>query len=245
MSLKKGVLLYEGKAKKVFEVQGKPNLVWLEFKNSLTAFNAQKKGEFENKGQINLKITRIIFEYLKSRGVRTHLVEMVSDHEMVCEKVKVVPLEVVVRNYIAGSLAKKFNKTEGEKLNYPLVEFYFKNDELQDPFVSDEQALVMGIVEEQPILSKLKHKAHRINDNLIEFFQACNLQLVDFKVEFGFNADKELILADEITPDSCRLWDVKTLEKLDKDRFRRDLGQVKESYMEVLNRIEKQWSHLC
>ncbi len=242
MSYKKGEFLYEGKAKTIYSVLSDENFVWLEFKNSLTAFNAQKKGEFEGKGKINLEITNHIFKYLQSNDIKTHWVQEMSESEVVCQKLSIIPLEVVVRNITAGSLAKKFNLKEGVQLKKPLVEFFYKKDELGDPFISDEQALVLGFVESQKTLDDLKSRALKINELLIQFFDKCEISLVDFKLEFGFDLKNNILLADEITPDSCRLWNKKTGEKMDKDRFRQDLGLVKESYEEILLKIQQNWS---
>ena len=241
MSFKAGTLLYEGKAKKIFSVQDRDDCLWLEFKNSLTAFNAQKKGQFSGKGQINRDIASAIFRYLQNQGIHTHWVADVGDIYMVCRKVEIVPLEVVIRNRLAGSTAKKFNIEEGLLLDRPLLEFYYKNDELGDPFISDEQALILGFVKNQKILDQIKKVALAINQQLLNFFAKIGIDLVDFKMEFGLTGQGEILLADEISPDSCRLWDAKTQEKLDKDRFRRDLGKVEDSYLEVLNRIKNVW----
>lgn len=234
----KGELLYEGKAKKIYSIPGKSHEVWVEYKNSLTAFNALKKGEFEGKGQINCEITSLIFQYLKRHGVQTHWKENVSAQEMIVEKVNIIPLEVVVRNILAGSTAKKLGIEEGKRLQKPLVEFYYKDDALGDPFLSDDQILMMEISNEQD-LKELKAKALQINSLLKDLFRAAGIELVDFKIEFGKDLKGQILLADEISPDCCRLWDLKTQEKLDKDRFRRDLGQVKESYEEVLKRLKE------
>ncbi len=234
----KGELLYEGKAKKIYSIPGKANEVWVEFKNSLTAFNALKKGEFEGKGRINCEIATLIFQYLKKKGVPSHWIENPGPSEMIVEKVQIIPLEVVVRNTLAGSTAKKLGIEEGKKLQKPLVEFYYKDDALADPFVSDDQILMMEISNEQEI-KILKAKALQINDLLKDLFQAAGIELIDFKIEFGKNRQGEVLLADEISPDCCRLWDLKSREKLDKDRFRRDLGSVKESYEEVLKRLQE------
>ncbi len=215
--------------------------MWIEFKDSLTAFNAQKKGSFEEKGVVNKRIALLTFRYLKSRGIPSHVVADLSEREMVCEKLSIIPLEVVVRNWLAGSTAKKFALDEGTALEKPLVEFYYKKDELNDPFVSDDQALMLKTVEKQETLNELKIKALEVNKALSDFFKAIGIRLIDFKIEFGFDKNGKILLGDEITPDSCRLWDLATLEKLDKDRFRRDLGKVAESYLEVLNRITGYW----
>lgn len=241
MNYKKGEFLYEGKAKRIFQVKGEKDLLWIEFKDSLTAFNAQKKGSFEEKGVVNKRIALLTFRYLKSRGIPSHVVADLSEREMVCEKLSIIPLEVVVRNWLAGSTAKKFALDEGTALEQPLVEFYYKKDELNDPFVSDDQALMLKTVEKQETLNELKIRALEVNKALSDFFKAIGIRLIDFKIEFGFDKNGKILLGDEITPDSCRLWDLTTLEKLDKDRFRRDLGKVAESYLEVLNRMTGYW----
>lgn len=240
----KGDFLYEGKAKRIFAVKGTDKLLWLEFKDSMTAFNGVKKEEVQQKGQINTAIATSIFNFLSRHGVAHHWVQTVSANEMVCEKLKMIPLEVVVRNILAGSTAKKFNIEEGRALNQPLVEFFYKDDSLNDPFISDEQALMLQVVPDQRDLSELKVLALNVNQCLKNFFSDMGLTLVDFKLEFGWNELGKKVLGDEITPDSCRIWDSKTNEKLDKDRFRRDLGQVTESYNEILNRIKKVWGEM-
>lgn len=227
-------MIYEGKAKKVFQWDDASYL--LEFKDSLTAFNALKKGSFEAKGSINRDIAALIFETLIRDSVPTHYQRKEGPTGMIVDKVEIIPLEVVVRNVLAGSTAKKLGIDEGKKLNEPLVEFYFKKDELQDPFVSDDQVMMMEIANESEI-KVLKEMALKINQSLKSLFNKIEIELIDFKVEFGKNLKGQIILADEVTPDCCRLWDQKTGEKMDKDRFRRDLGQVRESYMEVLNRL--------
>ena len=237
MNQAKGHLLYEGKAKKIFSIPGKPHEVLVEYKNSLTAFNALKKGEFDGKGSVNRDITSLIFRHLKKHGVKTHWHSDVGETEMIVEKVNIIPLEVVVRNTLAGSTAKKFGIEEGKKLQKPLVEFYYKNDELQDPFMSDDQVLMLEIATEQEI-REIKLKALQINSHLKDLFREAGIDLVDFKIEFGKDLQGEILLADEISPDCCRLWDLKTQEKMDKDRFRRDLGHVKESYRQVLERLK-------
>lgn len=234
----KAELLYEGKAKKMYAVQGRPEEVWVEYKDSLTAFNAQKTGSFSGKGMINAKITSLLYGRLKSAGIPTHLIQDVSDTEMICQKLTIIPLEVVTRNVLAGSTAKKLGKAEGTKMDKPLVEFYYKDDALGDPFLSDDQALMMGAVPRREDLETLKTKALEVNRVLTAEFAKAGLQLIDFKLEFGRNAKGEIVLADEVSPDTCRLWDMKTGEKFDKDRFRRDLGRVEESYQEVLNRLK-------
>lgn len=237
----KGPMTYEGKAKKIFEVVGEPEMVWVEYKDSLTAFNAQKKSSFEGKGKINSQITKVLFEALKKSGVPHHLVEFMSPIDVVCRKVKIIPLEVVVRNVLAGSTAKKLGIEEGTPLKNPLVEFYLKDDDLGDPFVSDDQALAIGASTSKEELAELKQLALSVNQSLLKVFSEIGIRLIDFKIELGRDAEGKILLADEISPDTCRLWDLASGEKLDKDRFRRDLGKVKESYQEVLNRLTH-WS---
>jgi phosphoribosylaminoimidazole-succinocarboxamide synthase len=229
--------LYEGKAKRLYSVDGKPELVWVEYKDDLTAFNAQKKGSFSGKGETNFEICRLIFERLQKSGVTTHLRECPKPGVMVVDRLEMIPLEVVVRNWLAGSTAKKFAIEEGTPLKKPLVEFYYKKDELNDPFISDDQALMLEIATREE-LERLKVLGLQVNAELVKIFSACGIRLVDFKIEFGRNMRGEIVLGDEISPDSCRLWDEKTLEKLDKDRFRRDLGDVEGKYREVLARLQ-------
>lgn len=236
MNYIKGDQLYEGKAKVAFHVQGHDDLVWLDFKNSLTAFNAEKKGEFDGKGVVNNKISTLIFKYLDSKGVESHWVDSPNDQVMVAKKVEIILAEVVVRNTLAGSTAKKFGIEEGKKLDSPLVEFYYKDDALGDPFMSDAQAVMMNVASAAE-LEELKRQALSVNKELLELFAMIDIQLVDFKIEFGRSIDGRILLADEITPDTCRLWDINTGEKMDKDRFRRDLGSIKEMYEEVLKRL--------
>lgn len=240
--VRRGAMIYEGKAKRLFQVEGHPEWILQEFKDSLTAFNAQKKGEFENKGRLNRDITSLVFRFLASRGIVSHRVMDLGTNEMVTEKLEMLKVEVVVRNILAGSTAKKFGIEEGTPLEKPLTEFYYKDDALGDPFISDEQALLLKVCKAQGELDELKSLALRVNEGLVEFFAAVHLRLVDFKIEFGRRANGQIVLADEITPDSCRLWDKKTGERMDKDRFRRDLGNVKESYEEVFGRLRDAWS---
>lgn len=234
----KGRLLYEGKAKKIFEILENSHQVLVEFKNSLTAFNAQKKGEFESKGRLNCQISTLLFQALAKDKISSHHHKTISDHEMIVDRVEIIPLEVVVRNVIAGSLAKKLGRTEGEKLNSPLVEFYFKDDALADPFVSDDQILAFAWATAKE-LEILKAQALKINQVLQKIFLQAGILLVDFKIEFGRNSKGDIVLADEISPDCARLWDLKTLEKMDKDRFRRDLGNIAESYQTVYSRLKE------
>lgn len=232
-------MIYEGKAKRIFSTD-EPGMLIMEFKDSLTAFNALKKGSFEGKGQVNRNIAALIFKELKKAGVNSHFVENQGDFDMKVRAVKIIPLEVVVRNVLAGSTAKKMGIEEGRVLPKPLVEFYYKDDALADPFVSDDQITIFNIATEDEI-KELKLQALKVNDVLRTLFLKIGLKLIDFKLEFGRLEQGidlgQIVLADEITPDCCRLWDVETNEKYDKDRFRRDLGKVDESYQAVLNRL--------
>jgi phosphoribosylaminoimidazole-succinocarboxamide synthase len=245
MSYRKGELIYEGKAKRLFKVEDHPEWILQEFKDSLTAFNAQKKGQFENKGRLNRDITSLVFRYLDSKGIPSHRIADLGTNEMITAKLEMLKVEVVVRNVLAGSTAKKFGIEEGTPLERPLTEFYYKEDVLNDPFISDEQALMMKVAKSQNELDSLKALALRVNEALLGFFGAVGLSLVDFKIEIGRRLNErgetEFLLADEITPDSCRLWDKQTGERMDKDRFRRDLGNVKESYEEVYTRLREVW----
>lgn len=236
----KGQKIYEGKAKIVYAVEGRSDLCWVEYKDSLTAFNAQKKGSFAAKGILNRNIASRIFAFLKERGVDNHWLENKGEREMICRQVEIVPIEVVVRNRLAGSTAKKFGIEEGREIAEPLVEFYFKKDELGDPFMSDDQALAIGAARNRGELDELKRQALVCNKLLQEFFKKIGVELIDFKLEFG-RRDGKVLLADEVSPDTCRLWDLATGEKLDKDRFRRDLGRVEESYQEIWQRIQSAW----
>lgn len=242
MSWQKAEQIYDGKGKRIFSLKGKEGFVLQEFKNQLTAFNAVKKEELEGKGELNCLMTSCIFKYLEAQGVPTHFVEKLSNTSVVTKKLAMIPLEVVVRNIMAGSTAKKLGIVEGTLIAQPLVEFYYKKDELADPFISDDQALLLKTVDSQKELDELKNLGLKINESLKKFFATCDIKLVDFKLEFGKNEKGKIVLGDEISPDSCRLWDQKTNEKMDKDRFRRDLGQVKEMYQEVWSRMQNKWS---
>ncbi len=230
-------LIYEGKAKKIYQTENSSQVL-MEFKDSLTAFNALKKGEFKGKGELNCQISTLIFKLLTKSKIKHHWIETRDKNSMLVEKTKIIPLEVVVRNFVAGSLAKKLGLTEGQRLNQPVVEFYYKKDELNDPFVNDEQIIAFGWAD-SATLNVLKMAALEINLVLQKLLQKVGLKLIDFKTEFGRNQAGEIILSDEISPDCMRIWDDKTDKKLDKDRFRQDLGEVEEAYTEVFNRLEK------
>ncbi len=229
-------LLYEGKGKKIYQAKAPHELI-MYFKDDLTAFNALKKGSFSGKGELNCQISTRIFDLLKRSGVLSHHLETISKNEMRVLKTQIIPLEVVVRNISAGSFAQKFQIASGEPLKTPLVEYYFKNDELKDPFVSEGQILHFGWCSDLE-LQNIKKEALRINEVLVKNFAKRSLMLVDFKIEFGRTADGKVILADEISPDCMRLWDQKTGERLDKDRFRMDLGDVGAGYSRILKELE-------
>lgn len=229
--------IYEGKAKKIFATADR-NQVVMEFKNDLTAFNALKKGQFEGKGELNCEISTLIFNELIKNQISLHWIKTFEKNKMLVFKTHIIPLEVVVRNRIAGSLAKKFKIPEGQVLKSPLLEFYFKNDELQDPFVSDDQIKAFGWATDED-LQQIKKITFKINGILQSLFLKCELSLVDFKIEFGKLPSGEIVLADEISPDSMRLWDVHTNEKMDKDRFRFDLGDVQTGYRTILNKLKE------
>ncbi|PZT47876.1 phosphoribosylaminoimidazolesuccinocarboxamide synthase [Helicobacter valdiviensis] len=229
-------MMYEGKGKKLFFTED-ANLVVSQFKDDLTAFNAEKRGSEQGKGILNCKISSEIFKLLEQNGIKTHYVETLSDDKMLCKKVNIIPIEVVVRNVATGSLSKRLGIKEGSVLPFTLVEFYYKDDALGDPLINDEHALILGCAKSIEVLDKLRENGRAVNEVLRKFFDEKNLILVDFKLEFGIDSQGEILLADEITPDSCRFWDKDTKEKLDKDRFRQDLGNVKMAYEEILKRI--------
>lgn len=236
---KKAEELYEGKAKKIFAVEREPELLWQVFKDSFTAFNGEKKATMPGKGKLNCAISSVLYRELENKGVKTHFMAQMSEVEIVTRKLEMIPLEVVVRNRLAGSTAKKFQIEEGSPLPTPLTEFYFKRDELGDPFISDEQAMMLGAVRKREDLTQLKMLALTVNQCLLSIFNEAGIDLIDFKLEFGYGVEGDIVLGDEISPDSCRLWDQKTKNKMDKDRFRRDLGDVLENYHEVLDRLLK------
>ncbi len=231
-------LVYEGKTKKLFSCED-GDLLIAEFKDDLTAGNAAKKGFQEGKGALNCKISNQILKLLEEYGINTHLVKILDDTHQLIKKVNIIPIEVVVRNVATGSLTKRLGISDGKVLPFALVEFYYKNDDLNDPLLNDEHCIMLDLVKSESDLEELKRLAREINSILKRFFASKNLTLVDFKVEFGTDKDGNILLADEISPDSCRFWDSKTNEKLDKDVFRQDLGSVKVAYEEVLNRILK------
>jgi len=233
--MEKRELLYEGKAKKVYKTDAEDVLI-VDYKDDATAFNGQKKGTIVGKGAINNRMTNHIFRLLEKEGVPTHYIEELSDRETAVKKVEIVPLEVIVRNVAAGSFSKKLGIEEGRKLLCPTLEFSYKDDDLGDPFINGYYALALGLATEEEIELIGKY-AFQVNDVMIKYFDSIGIELIDFKIEFGRTADGTIILADEISPDTCRLWDKNTREKLDKDRFRRDLGNVEDAYAEVFKRL--------
>ncbi len=230
-------MLYEGKAKKVFATEN-PDEVVIYYKDDATAFNGLKKGTIVDKGVMNNTITTFFFDLLAKNGIPHHQLKKLSDREVLCKKVRIIPLEVIVRNIAAGSLAKKMGVEEGLPLKKPIIELCYKNDELGDPMVNDDYAEAFGIATDKQV-AEIKSTALKINDVLKKFLAERKVRLIDFKLEFGVDADGKVILADEITPDTARLWDADTNEKLDKDRFRRDLGNVEEAYQEIIRRLTK------
>ncbi len=227
--------LYEGKAKKVFTTDN-PELLIVAYKDDATAFNGLKKGTIAGKGVINNKMSNLLMQRLEKAGIPTHFVEELSDRETLVKKVSIVPLEVIIRNIAAGSFSKRYGVDEGFVFEKPTIEFSYKNDELGDPLMNSYHAIAMKLATEDEI-ETIKKYAFGVNEQLRAFWAGCGVTLVDFKLEFGRLSDGTIVLADEISPDTCRLWDSKTGEKLDKDRFRRDLGGVEDAYAEVMKRL--------
>ncbi len=234
-NIEKKEQLYEGKAKKVYATND-PDLVIVDYKDDATAFNGEKKGTIAGKGVINNKMTNFMFKMLEKEGVPTHLVEEISDRETIVKKVSIVPLEVIIRNVAAGSFSKRMGVEEGKQLLCPILEYSYKNDDLGDPFINDYYALALGIATKEELDTIAKY-AFKVNEFMVKFFKGLNIDLIDFKIEFGKTSDGTIILADEISPDTCRFWDSTTHEKLDKDRFRRDMGGVEEAYQEIMKRL--------
>lgn len=233
--MNKGQLLYEGKAKRLYATEDS-NILFVEYKDSATAFNGEKKEEIAGKGVLNNRITTLIFEKLQSKGIVSHFVKRISDHEQLVRKVEIIPIELVVRNIAAGSLAKRLGLEEGTPLKRPIVEYYYKNDDLGDPHISPEHIDVLGIATPEEVQA-LYDGGLRVNEVLRPLFAEIGVELIDFKLEFGRDAEGNVLLADEISPDTCRLWDAKTKQKLDKDVFRRNLGSLTEVYEIILTRL--------
>ena len=232
--MKKLEQLYEGKAKKVYATDD-PDIVIVDYKDDATAFNGLKKGTISGKGVINNKMSNMMFRIMEQHGIPTHFVEELSDRETAVKKVQIVPLEVIIRNTAAGSFSKRYGVPEGTKLATTVFEFSYKNDDLGDPLLNDYHALALNLATQEEI-DTIKNMAFRVNDIMKEFFKGLNIDLIDFKLEFG-RFHGQIILADEISPDTCRFWDMTTGEKLDKDRFRRDMGGVEDAYKEVFARL--------
>ena len=233
--MEKKELLYEGKAKKVFATDN-PEVLLVSYKDDATAFNGLKKGTISGKGAINNRVTNSMMRLLEKDGVPTHFIEELNDRETLVKKVSIVPLEVIIRNISAGSFAKRYGVKEGIVFARPTIEFSYKNDELGDPLINEYHALALGLATAEEI-ETIKTLAFKVNDFLKAFFKKLSIDLVDFKLEFGRLSDGTIVLADEISPDTCRFWDCDTHEKLDKDRFRRDLGGVEDAYREIMKRI--------
>lgn len=229
-------MMYEGKAKKIYATD-KTDEVIVYYKDDATAFNGEKKGQIEDKGVMNNAITATLFEILAQNGVPTHFIEKLNDREQLCKKVEIVPLEVIVRNVAAGSMAKRLGLEEGTELKTTVFELSYKDDSLGDPLINDYHAVAIGATTFEE-LNKIYELTAKVNDILKGLFLKANINLIDFKLEFG-RYNGEIVLADEISPDTCRFWDATTGEKLDKDRFRRDLGNVKDAYVEILSRLQK------
>lgn len=228
-------LLYEGKAKKIYKTDTE-NIFWVEYKDDATAFNGEKKGTIVGKGVLNNKISGIFFKMLEEAGIENHYIEELSSTEQLVKGVNIIQIELVVRNIAAGSLAKRLGLAEGTSLKHPVVEFYYKDDALGDPLINSSHISVLELATSEQ-LSEMRKIGLKVNEILVKYLEKRQVMLVDFKLEFGVTNEGKLILADEISPDTCRFWDSETKEKLDKDRFRRDLGNVEEAYQEILKRI--------
>ncbi|TMN22773.1 phosphoribosylaminoimidazolesuccinocarboxamide synthase [Lentibacillus cibarius] len=234
----KGKLLYEGKAKRVYQADGQPGKLVLEYKNDVTAFNGEKKDMLPGKADLNNAISSHIFHELNDRGIRTHFIEKVSATEQLVHASEIIPLEVVVRNITAGSIAKRLGIQAGTPLTPPIIELFYKNDDLNDPLINDDHAMFLSDVN-QPELNDIKTQALEINRQLIKLFTDVGIELVDFKLEFGRLSDGSVVLSDEISPDTCRLWDIQTRENLDKDVFRNGTGNLLEVYEKLMTRLEE------
>ncbi|WYP27448.1 phosphoribosylaminoimidazolesuccinocarboxamide synthase [Alkalihalobacillus sp. FSL W8-0930] len=227
--------LYEGKAKRIYQTS-EPGVLWVTYKDDATAFNGEKKDTLEGKARLNNEISTLIFTHLNEKGLHSHFIRRLSDTEQLVRQVEIVPLEVVVRNVVAGSMAKRLGIEEGTPLVEPIVEFYYKDDSLGDPLITEDHVYLLGAATAEEVES-LKIQAKKVNELLVELFAGIGVRLVDFKLEFGRTDEGKLLLADEISPDTCRLWDIKTNQKLDKDLFRRNLGSLQDGYQEILTRL--------
>lgn len=234
-AMQKKELLYEGKAKKVYKTED-PEVYIVSYKDDATAFNGLKKGTIVGKGVVNNEMSNFMFRMLEKEGIPTHYIEELNERETAVKKVAIVPLEVIIRNVAAGSLSKRLGLPEGTALKCPVLEFSYKNDELGDPMVNDYHILAMDLATREE-LDQIAQMSFKINQLMVDFFKSVKVDLIDFKIEFGKTSDGQIILADEISPDTCRFWDSDTHEKLDKDRFRRDLGGVEDAYHEIMKRL--------
>ncbi|MGE6379469.1 phosphoribosylaminoimidazolesuccinocarboxamide synthase [Peribacillus muralis] len=234
--MEKRELLYEGKAKRIYATDNN-EIVWVEYKDSATAFNGEKKSEIAGKGKLNNQITSLLFSKLAKENIPSHFIEMLSEREQLVKKVSIIPIEVVVRNTAAGSFSKRTGIKEGQPLKKALTEFYYKDDELGDPLLTEDHIEELELASKEDV-AILKEKAQEINTVLTSFFKELDIRLIDFKIEFGKTSNGNILLADEISPDTCRLWDVTTNEKLDKDVFRRDLGSLTDAYEKILAKLE-------
>ncbi|WRP06916.1 phosphoribosylaminoimidazolesuccinocarboxamide synthase [Rossellomorea aquimaris] len=233
--MEKGTLLYEGKAKQIFATEDE-DIVWIQYKNSATAFNGEKKADIDGKGVLNNKISSLLFSKLAEKGIQSHFIKQLSDYEQLVKRVRIIPLEVVVRNVIAGSLSKRLGKEEGTPLQKPIIEFYYKDDDLGDPLITDDHIDFLKIASQEE-RAEIREMALGVNEVLQGIFKEAGVTLVDFKLEFGKDRNGSILLGDEISPDTCRLWDAETNQKLDKDVFRRDLGSLTEVYSIILERL--------
>jgi phosphoribosylaminoimidazole-succinocarboxamide synthase len=227
--------LYEGKAKKIYRTTDE-QVVWISYKDSATAFNGEKKAEIQGKGRLNNEISTILFELLKEKGISSHFVKRISETEQLVKKVKILPIEVVIRNIAAGTLAKRLGIPEGQILPRTILEYYYKNDDLGDPLINEDHIDILDLATKEQ-LQQISEQAFKINELLTSYFADKQVKLVDFKLEFGVDENGQLLLADEISPDTCRLWDAETNEKLDKDVFRRELGSLTDAYEKILKRL--------
>ncbi|WP_413527663.1 phosphoribosylaminoimidazolesuccinocarboxamide synthase [Marinilactibacillus psychrotolerans] len=235
--MEKKELLYEGKAKELYETDD-PDVLWVKYKNQATAGNGAKKENINGKGKLNNQITSILFDQLKQKGIPSHFIKQLSETEQLIQKVEMFPLEVVVRNVAAGSFSRRLGVEEGKELSFPVLEFYLKKDELNDPIINEDHVKELALAAEEEVV-KIKNQALEINQVLLKLFKEMNIRLVDFKLEFGKINDGSVVLADEISPDTCRLWDLDTNDRLDKDVFRKDLGDIIPLYQEVLTRLNQ------
>ena len=235
--MEKRNLLYEGKAKRMY-CTTEEEVIWIEYLDQATALNGVMKDDIVGKAELNNQITSKLFNYLNAQGIENHFIKQLSKHEQLVRKLNIVPLEVVVRNVSAGSFSRRLAIPEGQTLPQPIIEFYYKNDQLDDPFINDEHILFLKVATMTEIV-ELKKQAKRVNDVLVPLFQQIGLQLIDFKLEFGKTSDGAILLGDEISPDTCRLWDIETKAHMDKDVYRRKIGEIVPVYQEVLNRLEK------